>query len=211
MPQQQDSPLFFAGFYKKLHFLFPQTFPINGKTAQCLFNTVPSYTVQKSSNRITDWLDSAGNFVGTQATGAGMDVAGSAIRNNLYTSDVGLPSSVGSSVRVGNSNTESNAFAANIAFSHVQCTSLAINTKSQREYDSRKPKEKQDIFSKKSNFKGFFSLFSLLSAGESNGGKQIAFHRGHCGKLYCFFFPFAAPPNLFSVPLSRRLMLARCI
>ena len=85
-----------------------------------------------------------------------MDVAGSAIHNNLYTSNVGLPGSVGSSVRVRNLNTESNAFAANIAFSHVQRTSLAINTKSQREYDSRKPEEKQEIFSKKSNFKEVF-------------------------------------------------------
>ena len=93
-----------------------------------------------------------------------MDVAGSAIHNNLYTSDVGLPGSVGSSVRVRNLNTESNAFAANIAFSHVQRTSLAINTKSQREYDIRKPKEKQEIFSKKFEFIGIFSrLFAVFS------------------------------------------------
>jgi len=40
---------------QKFHFRFSTKFPqINGKTAQRHFNTVPSYTVQNSSNRITD-------------------------------------------------------------------------------------------------------------------------------------------------------------
>ena len=63
-------------------------------------------------------LDSAGYFTRTQATGAGVDVARSTIYNCLHTSYIWFPGSVGSSMRVGNLNTESNAFSADIAFSH---------------------------------------------------------------------------------------------
>ena len=63
-------------------------------------------------------LDSAGYFTRTQATGAGVDVARSTIYNCLHTSYIWFPGSVGSSVRVRNLDTESNAFSADIAFSH---------------------------------------------------------------------------------------------
>ncbi len=63
-------------------------------------------------------LDSAGYFTRTQATGAGVDVARSTIYNCLHTSNIRFPASVRSSMRMRNLNTESNAFSADIAFSH---------------------------------------------------------------------------------------------
>ena len=70
-------------------------------------------------------LDSAGYFTRTQATGAGVDVARSTINNCLHTSYIWFPSSVRSSVRMRNLNTESNAFSADIAFSHVSAPPLS--------------------------------------------------------------------------------------
>jgi len=63
-------------------------------------------------------LDSAGYFTRTQATGAGVDVAWRAINNCLHTSYIWFPSSVKSSMSMGNLDTESNTFSANIAFIH---------------------------------------------------------------------------------------------
>ena len=64
-------------------------------------------------------LVGANHFIGTQATGAGIDAAGFTVDDSLYTPDVRLPSTVGASVRVGNFNTESNAFSADITFCHL--------------------------------------------------------------------------------------------
>ena len=63
--------------------------------------------------------DRAGNLTRTQATGAGVNLFGRAVYNSLNAFDVGFPSAVRATMRVGNLNTESNTFAAEITFSHV--------------------------------------------------------------------------------------------
>ena len=68
-------------------------------------------------------LDSSGHFAGTQATGAGVHALGSAVDNRLHPLDVGLPGTVGATVRVRNLNAEGNVLAAEITFCHI-CTSL---------------------------------------------------------------------------------------
>lgn len=58
-------------------------------------------------------------FAGTQAAGAGVDTAGSTIYNCLYTSDIGLPGTVRTAMRVRNLDPESNALTTNFAFCHL--------------------------------------------------------------------------------------------
>jgi len=62
--------------------------------------------------------DSAGNLVGTQAVRADINCLVGSADDSLYFSDVGLPGSVGLSVRVGNIMTESNTLAADFALCH---------------------------------------------------------------------------------------------
>lgn len=59
-----------------------------------------------------------GNLAGTQAAGAGVNTAGLAVDDCLYLHNVGFPSSVGPSVRVGNFDPESDVLTAEITFSH---------------------------------------------------------------------------------------------
>jgi hypothetical protein len=58
------------------------------------------------------------NFTGTEASGADIHMSGGAIHNCLDTLHVGLPGTIGTTVRVGNLNAEGNALATEIAFSH---------------------------------------------------------------------------------------------
>ena len=69
-------------------------------------------------------LDSSGHFAGTQATGAGINTLIGTVNNCSYTFNVWFPCSVGTSVRVGNLNTESYIFAANFTFCHVSAPPL---------------------------------------------------------------------------------------
>ena len=81
-------------------------------------------TKQKSIRPKSDALllseksDGAGNLAGTQAASAHVDVLGGTIDDRLDATDVGLPGAVGTSVRVGDLNTEGHALAADITFSH---------------------------------------------------------------------------------------------
>ena len=63
--------------------------------------------------------DRARHLAGTQAAGAGIDVAGSSVDDRLDTLDIGFPSAVGTPVRMRNLDSESNTFTADIAFCHV--------------------------------------------------------------------------------------------
>ena len=63
-------------------------------------------------------LDGALNLVGTQASCTSVHMARSTVDNGLDTLNVGLPSPVGTSVGVGNLNTEDNALAAIITLRH---------------------------------------------------------------------------------------------
>ena len=62
--------------------------------------------------------DSAGNFTGTQAPGTNIHMARRTIDQSLDTLDIGLPGTIGTSVRVGNLDAEGHALVAKFAFSH---------------------------------------------------------------------------------------------
>ena len=64
------------------------------------------------------------NLIGTQASGAHIDVLGRTVYDSLYTLDVGLIGSVASSVRMRNLDCECNAFAANITLCHIDTSSV---------------------------------------------------------------------------------------
>ena len=87
-------------------------------------------------------LDRAGNFTRTQATGAGVNPFGRAVYNSLDAFDVGFPCAVRATMRVGNLNTESNTFAAEITFSHV----LHLLLIKQQQYHSRLSVKMQAFF-----------------------------------------------------------------
>ena len=63
-------------------------------------------------------LDGALNLVGTQASCTSVHMAGSTVNDSLDALDVGLPCTVGTSVGVGNLDTEGHALAAKITLSH---------------------------------------------------------------------------------------------
>ena len=63
-------------------------------------------------------LNSALNLIGTEASGTSVHMAGSTVNDSLDALDVGLPCTVGTSVGVGNLDTEGHALAAKITLSH---------------------------------------------------------------------------------------------
>ena len=70
-------------------------------------------TVQATINS-----DRAGNFAGTQAPGTNIHMARRTIDQSLHALDVGLPGTIGTTVRVGNSDTERNTLVAKLALCH---------------------------------------------------------------------------------------------
>ena len=67
---------------------------------------------------LPDKSDSTLNLVGTQASGTGIHVARRTVHNGLDPLHVGLPCPVGTSVGVGDLNTESHALATVITLRH---------------------------------------------------------------------------------------------
>ena len=63
-------------------------------------------------------LDGPLNLVRTEASGTSVHMAGSTIDNSLDTLHIGLPSTIGASVGVGNLDTKGNALIAKLALSH---------------------------------------------------------------------------------------------
>ena len=63
-------------------------------------------------------LDCAGNFTGTQAPGTNIYMARRTVDNRLHTLYVGLPGTIGTSVGMGNLDTESYALIAKLTLSH---------------------------------------------------------------------------------------------
>ena len=63
-------------------------------------------------------LDSPFNLVGTEASGTSIHMARSTVDNRLNALNIGLPSTVGASVGVGDLNTKGNALATIITLSH---------------------------------------------------------------------------------------------
>ena len=78
---------------------------------------IPSSIFYVSKQKPTE-SNRTGNFVRTQAMGANIDRLVRAADNCLYTTDIGLPGSVGLSVRVRNIVTEGNTLAADLALCH---------------------------------------------------------------------------------------------
>ena len=64
-------------------------------------------------------LDCPSHLAGTNAAGAGVDVLGRTVHHSLYSSYIGLPGPVGSSMRMGNLNAKSNTLTADIALCHL--------------------------------------------------------------------------------------------
>ena len=62
--------------------------------------------------------DRAGNLTGTQTAGTNIDMAGRTVDDRLDALDIGLPGTIGTTVRVGNSDTESHALVAKLALCH---------------------------------------------------------------------------------------------
>ena len=60
----------------------------------------------------------AGYLARTKTAAANVNVAGLSVNDSLYSHYIGLPGSVRASVRVGNLNSKSYSFVADIAFCH---------------------------------------------------------------------------------------------
>lgn len=89
----------------------------------CTYNSV--IKCQPISRRKSD---STCYLTGTEASCAHVDVLRSTVNDSFYTLYIRLPGSVGTTMRVGNLNTESNALSANIALCHLGRTSLKSNS-----------------------------------------------------------------------------------
>ena len=88
--------------------------PLQGKMKKrcCICNTA-SVTISEAYR-----LDSPLNLVGTEASGTGVHMARSSVDNSLDPLHIGLPGTVGTSVRVGDLDTESHALATKITLRH---------------------------------------------------------------------------------------------
>ena len=63
-------------------------------------------------------LDGPLNLVGTEASGTSVHMAGSTVDNRLNALDIGLPGTIGTSVRVGDLDTKSHTLATVITLRH---------------------------------------------------------------------------------------------
>ena len=75
-------------------------------------------TYQGNAVKMQGLLDCPLNLVGAEASGTSVHMARSTVDNSLDALDVGLPSSVGTSVGVRDLNTKGNALATIITLSH---------------------------------------------------------------------------------------------
>ena len=71
---------------------------------------------------------SASDLSGTQAAGAGVHTLGGTVNDRLNAADVGLPATVGPSVRVGHTNAESNTLTAVITLCHCSAPPFVTST-----------------------------------------------------------------------------------
>ena len=91
------------------------------------------------------------NLVGTEASGTSVHMARSTVNNCLDTLDIGLPSTVGTSMGVGNLNAEGHALTTKITLSHSLHLLLHDNLKSAPSqalrYYNKDCRKKQVLFS----------------------------------------------------------------
>ena len=83
-----------------------------------LSNKKPHEKSSVRTHRAFHHSDCAGNLTGTQTAGTNIDMAGRTIDDSLHALDVGLPGTIGTTVRVGNSDTERNTLVAKLALCH---------------------------------------------------------------------------------------------
>ena len=104
-------------------------------------------------------LDRTLDLIGTEASGTSVHMAGSTVNDSLDALDVGLPCTVGTSVGVGNLDTEGHALAAKITLSHFIAPPIwiiiIVRPSQALRYDTRLSAKKQALFYK------FFSFFQL--------------------------------------------------
>ena len=86
------------------------------------------HCISSTAILLPDKSDSALDLVGTQASGTGIHVARRTVHNGLNTLYVGLPSSIGTSVGVGNLNTKGNTLATIITLSHFVAPPIGQNS-----------------------------------------------------------------------------------
>ena len=102
-------------------------------------------------------LDRTLDLIGTEASGTSVHMAGSTVNDSLDALDVGLPCTVGTSVGVGNLDTEGHALAAKITLSHFIAPPIwiiiIVRPSQALRYDTRLFEKKQALFYK------FFSFF----------------------------------------------------
>ena len=86
------------------------------KVRQGFFGKINAYHSDGNDTQIyLPWLDSTFNLIGTEASCTDVYMAGRTVDDCFHALHVGLPSSVGTSMGVGNLNAKRNALAANIA------------------------------------------------------------------------------------------------
>ena len=112
-------------------------------------------------------LDSTLDLIGTEASGTSVHMAGSTVNDSLDALDVGLPCTVGTSVGVGNLDTEGHALAAKITLSHFIAPPIwiiiIVRPSQALRYDTRLFKKMQALFYK---FLSFFQntlIFPFLT------------------------------------------------
>ena len=97
--------------------------------------------------------DGALDLVGAEASGTSVHMAGSSVHDSLNALDVGLPCTIGTSVGVGDLDTEGYALATKITFRHLLhlpsgCLLNKLRPLQALDYDTRLFPKMQALFSK---------------------------------------------------------------
>ena len=97
--------------------------------------------------------DSTLDLIGAEASGTSVHMAGSSVNDSLNALDVGLPCTIGTSVGVGDLDTEGYALATKITFRHLLhlpsgCLLNKLRPLQALDYDTRLFPKMQALFSK---------------------------------------------------------------
>ena len=97
--------------------------------------------------------DCAGNFTGTQAPGTNIHMARRTIDQSLNALYIGLPGTIGTTMRVGNLDTEGHALIAELALSHplhlLAVVTSCLRSFASSSYHTRSCRKMQALFDKK--------------------------------------------------------------
>ena len=97
--------------------------------------------------------DGALDLIGAEASGTSVHMAGSSVHDSLNALNVGLPCTIGTSVGVGDLDTEGYALATKITFRHLLhlpsgCLLNKLRPSQALDYDIRLSRKMQALFSK---------------------------------------------------------------